>query len=135
MSGNIILNANITVPNGPKISFNRVLTVEAYDKIDVTIPPTGTSEKEIELQPSASADQVQFLLIISDWYGEEISYKVNANTGTPFVLNEPHLLIGKGAVSMLGSAPTKLLFSNTTSEAAARDAKIQILIGRDATPP
>lgn len=129
MPENIILNANVTVPNGPKISFNRALTVEAYDKIDVTIP-TGFSDMQVELQPSQSADQVQFLLIFSDLYGEDISYKVNSNTGTSLTLDEPHLLTGKGAVSMLDPVPKRLFFSN----AAAKDAKVQILVGRDATP-
>lgn len=132
MSENIILNANIMVPNGPKISFNRAITVDAYDKIDITIP-SGISDKQVELQPSELEGHVQFLLIFSDWYGEDISYKVNSET-SKILLDEPHLLTGKGAVSILNLAPKKLLFSNTTSGPAAKDAKVQILVGRDATP-
>lgn len=133
MSENIILTVNIMVPNGPKIDFSRTLKVEAYDKIEVTIP-SGAQGKQIELQPSAVADQVQFLLVYSDWYGNEISYRINSNTGSSFVLDEPHLLTGKGAVSMLDPTPKILFFSNTTSGADARDVKVQVLVGRDATP-
>ena len=133
MSEYIVLRANIEIPNGPKIPLNRTLTVEAYDKIDITVP-SGASDKIVDLQPSDSAGQVKFLLVVSDWYGEALSYKVNFGTGTSFELDEPHMLTGGGAVAMLDPAPKQLLFSNTTAGADARDANVQILVGRDATP-
>jgi len=132
MSEYIVLRTDIMIPNGPKISLNRTLTVEAYDKIDFTVP-SGTSDMSVDLQPSESAGQVKFLLIVSDWYGEALSYKVNSDAGTPFELDEPHLLIGKGATAMLDPAPTKLVFTNTTSDSDAEDANVQILVGRNAT--
>jgi len=134
MSENIVLSATITIPNGPKMPLNRTLTVEAYDKIDVTVP-SGTTDMTVDLQPSA-AGQVLLLLVTSDWYGATLSYKANSAAGNPYTLDEPHLLTGKGAMAMLESsaAISKLLFSNTTAGPSAKDAKVQILVGRDATP-
>ncbi len=132
MSEYIVLKINIEIPNGPKITLNRTLTVDAYDKIDITVP-SGASDQLVELQPGESAGQVKFLLVASDWYGEALSYKVNSDAGTPFELDEPHLLIGKGATAMLDPAPKQLFFTNTTSGEDAEDANVQILVGRNAT--
>jgi hypothetical protein len=132
MSEYIVLKINIEIPNGPKITLNRTLTVDAYDKIDITVP-SGASDQSVELQPGESAGQVKFLLVASDWYGEALAYKVNSNTGTSFELDEPHVLIGEGATAMLDPAPTQLFFSNTTSGEDATDANVRILVGRDVT--
>ena len=102
MSEYIGLRANIEIPNGQKIILNRTLTVDAYGKIDTTVP-SGVSDQLVELQPSESAGQVKFLLAASDWYGGALPYKVNSGAGTPFELDEPHILTDKGAVSMLDS--------------------------------
>lgn len=132
MSEYIVLKINIEIPNGPKITLNRTLTVDAYDKIDIIVP-SGASDQPVELQPSESAGQVKFLLVASDWYGEALSYKVNSDAGTSFELDEPHTLTGEGATAMLDPAPTQLFFSNTTSGEDAMDANVQILVGRDVT--
>lgn len=129
MSEYIVLKINIEIPNGPKITLNRTLTVDAYDKIDITVP-SGALDQSVELQPGKSAGQVKFLLVASDWYGEALAYKVNSDTGTSFELDEPHVLIGEGATAMLDPAPTQLFFSNTTS---GEDANVRILVGRDVT--
>jgi hypothetical protein len=130
----IIVSGSIVVPNGPQIPFNQTLAVDAYDKIDVLVE-AGAKDKKIELQPGA-AGQVQFLAIVSDWYGDDLSFKVNSSTaGTDtFALDRPLLCMGKGGVALFDTAPKTLFFSNATSGATAKDANIQILIGRDATP-
>lgn len=102
MSEYISLRANIKIPNWQKIILNRTLAVDAYDKIDITVP-SGASDQLVELQPGESAGQVKFLLVASDWHGEALPYKVNSDAGTPFELDEPHILTDKGAVSMLDS--------------------------------
>jgi hypothetical protein len=134
----IIVSANVVVPNGPKFVFNQTLEVDAYDKIDVTVPAppdTTASDKKVELQPGGSG-QVQFIAIVSDWFGDDLTYKINKKTANARTLDQPLLLVGTGAVSLFDNAspPTALFFSNTSSGAKAKDAKVQILIGRDATP-
>lgn len=56
----------------------------------------------------------------------EKTYEVN---GTTVPLDGPHVLIGAGAVALLGESIGMLKFSNGTSE----DATVSILAGRDAT--
>ena len=130
----IVVTASIVIPNGPQIPFNQTLDVDAYDKIDVIVE-AGASGKKIELQPGASG-QVQFLAIVSDWYSDDLSFKINSSaSGTDtFALDRPLLCMGEGGVALFDPAPKTLFFSNATSGATAKDANIQILIGRDATP-
>lgn len=125
----ISLTVDVAVPNGPKLWFRRAVDVEAIDKIDLTIA-SKIKDQEVELQPGG-AGQVQFLMIVAEPYDADLSYKVNKKAGDARVLDQPHCFTGAGAVSMLdGGAPTKLFLSNDTAD----DAKVQILIGRDATP-
>jgi hypothetical protein len=128
----IIMTANVVIPNGPKFAFNQKLQVEAYDLIDVTVPQATTSDVQVELP--GSTDGIDFLAIQSDWFGEELKYKL-AEGGSDYPLDQPLLLVGKGAVSFFVASgatvgPTSLFFSND----ASKEAKVQILIGRDATP-
>ena len=128
----IILTSNVVIPNGPKFAFNQKLQVEAYDLIDVTVPKATTSDVQVELP--GSTDGIDFLAIQSDWFGEELKYKLE-ETGSDYPLDQPLLLVGKGAVSFFiasgaTAGPTSLYFSND----ASKEAKVQILIGRDATP-
>ena len=129
MSQTIVLTASLEIAAGPKLSLNRSIVVDAYDFIDVVIP-AGTTDKEIALQPSKTTE-IRVLAVTSDWYGTTLSYKV---TTTAFTLEEPLVLTGKGALGLMGTdSPTSLKISNTTTGVNARDARIQILIGRKAS--
>lgn len=133
----INLNIDIRVPNGPNISLDTVsLEVDAYDKMCVLVPADGTT-KQVELQPCTD-QKVEFLLIKSDFYGKEFSYSVDATNAPSYILDQPLLLTGRGAISLLGSkAPTKLDFTyksqgNKTNDNKVKDGvKIEILVGRD----
>lgn len=127
MPETVVLAVEVTVAGGPKVSLNRTVTVDAYDKINVAVPD-GSSDLEVELQPGG-AGQVRFLLVSSSQYGDTLTYKVNGGA-VSHVLDQPHLLTGRGAVAMLAAAPTTLAFDNGLGD----DAQIQVLIGRDATP-
>jgi hypothetical protein len=129
MPETIVLTIAAEVASGPKLTEGRTLTVDAYDKISVTVPD-GTSNFEVELQPG-STGSVRLLIVKSSQYGEALKYTVNTGT-TDHVLDQPHVLIGTGAVGLFGSEPTKLVFDNALG--AGKDAQIQVLIGRDATP-
>ena len=101
---------------------------EAYSKIQVEVP-AAASDLAVNLQPSGTK-LADFLLIKASKYGTDLTYKVNSSGATPIVLDGPHVFIGNGAVAILDSDPTQLLFSN----ALAEDVTIDILLGRDATP-
>jgi hypothetical protein len=129
MPETIVLTVAAEVASGPKLTEGRTITVDAYDKISVTVPD-GTSNFEVELQPG-STGSVRLLIVKSSQYGDALKYTVNTGT-TDHVLDQPHVLIGTGAVGLFGSEPTKLVFDNALG--AGKDAEIQVLIGRDATP-
>jgi len=114
---------NVQVVGGPKISASDTLEVEAYDKIEAVIPTGGSAT--VNVQPGTGA---QFLLITASSYAN-MTYEVDAS-GTTVTLDGPHVLIGAGAVGLLGSTQNKFKFSNGGSE----DVTVDILVGRDATP-
>ena len=126
MSEYIVVAINVGVANGPTMVINRALAVDAYDKFDVIVPD-GSTALTVELQPGGSG-QVGFLLVSSDQYGNNLTYKVN-DAADAYKLDGPHLLIGAGAVSLLDEAPAKLVFANSLG----MNAQVRILIGRDAT--
>ena len=119
----------IVVPNGPKMDLSQSLEVEALAKIDITIP-ASEADMEVQLQPGGSG-KVQFLLINANWFGDTLSYKVNDATADERILDQPHLFVGTGAASFVENGePASLFFSNSAPD----DAKIEILLARDATP-
>ncbi len=128
MNSRINLTLKVSVVGGPSISVSKVITVEAYDKIDVTVS-AGESDKAIEIQPGSSS-QVQMLLIKSSEYGTDLTYKVHDTSATPIVLDQEQLFLGQGAVGLLGTELDKLFFTNNLSN----DVTIEIFAGRDATP-
>lgn len=130
MSEKIKINwtLNVQVAGGPKISASETTFVDAYDKIEITVAADGTTGQEVQVQPG-DAGQVQFLLIRSDAYGETLSYSVNATDSNRIKLDALQLLIGDGAVGLLGNSPNKLYFYNNLG----KDVSIHILVGRKAT--
>lgn len=135
MTEKIIITANIGVQNGPSISVNRVMEVQAYEMINVDIETAAT---EVVKLPSTVAGEMLLLAITSNWYGDGknpdnfVKYKVN-DSGYEFKLDQPHLLIGNSSVTMLDSVPTKLSFSYTKGTTAPDVVKIKILIGLKVT--
>lgn len=121
-----------------EMSLSRSISVEALDTIKITVLGSGSAggpdtDKEVELQPSSTSGQVKFLAITSDRFGDAanfLSYKVNVSGNPAITLDQPVLLGGEGAVSILDPAPVSLFFSSTI----VQDATIHIVIGRDATP-
>jgi len=128
MSSTINLALKFNVVGGPSILVAKAITVEAYDKIDVTVGD-GESDKVVEIQPGASS-QVQMLFIKSNTYGTDLTYKVHDASATPIVLDQDQLFLGQGAVGLLGTQIDRLLFTNNLG----KDITIEIFMGRDATP-
>jgi hypothetical protein len=107
--------------NGPSLSAAGSIAVDAYDKFEVTVPDNAT--QAVNLVPAGT---VALLVINPASSDKKLTYKIGAND---VPLDGPHVLIGAGAVSLLGGA-TSLSFTNNTGT----DAVIDILVGRDATP-
>jgi len=129
MTESINWSLNVQVIGGPKVMASDTKEIEAYDKIEVTIE-AGTTE-QVEIQPGGDG-RVQFMLIKSDTYSEELTYKVNDPTSTDIIkLDALHVFIGTGAVGLLKEPPEKLLFTNGLLESVS----IEILVGRMAIVP
>ncbi len=122
---------NVDVADGPQIGIAQIASVDAYDLIDVALPPnSGSSTTGVDVQPGPAA-QVRFLLITSSLYGAKLTYKVDG-TSAAVALDSPQLLAGSGAVALLQKDPKKLLFSNTLD--GGPTALVRILVGRMVTP-
>ena len=128
MSSKINLALKVNVISGPSIFVSKQITVEAYDKIEVTIG-VGESDKPVEIQPGSSS-QVLMLLIKPSKCEEGLTYKVHEASAIPIVLDQEQLFLGQGAVGLLGTELDKFFFTNNLSD----DVTIEILVGRDATP-
>lgn len=131
MPGKIDWTVSVTVAGGPKVSLARSLDVDAYDKVDVTIPkaggPAGSNVVKVSVQPSA-AGKVQFLLITSSVYDDKLTYKVDGGAAE-IKLDEPQLLGGDGLVALLGNTQNEFEFKNEVDP--PKDAAVQILVGRN----
>jgi len=127
MSEKINWTLNVQVVGGPKMSASQTVTVDAYDKIQVPVDAQDT-DKVVEIQPG-SVGRVQFLLISSNQFGDDLTYKVN-NAGDAIKLDAQQLLIGDGAVGLLGASPPETLsFTNHLPQ----NVNIEVLVGRNAT--
>lgn len=107
--------------NGPSLSAAGDIEVDAYDKFEVTVGDTAT--QAVNLVPAGT---VSLLVINPASPDAKLTYKVGGND---VPLDGPQVLIGAGAVSLLGGT-SNLSFTNNTGA----DAVIDILVGRDATP-
>jgi hypothetical protein len=126
MSEKITWSFKALVTSGPSISITDAIDVDAYDKIEATIPKTGVAT-DVDVQPG---DGATFLLITASSY-KNISYKVDSSVNA-VTLDGPHILIGVGAVSLLNDTQNTFTFTNADTTA---DNKVSILVGRKATTP
>ena len=111
------------VLKGPSVSAaGSIVDADAYDKFEVELADTVT--QAVDLVPAGAG--ISLLVINPKTPDADLSYDLSGN---PVVLDGPHVLIGEGAVSLLGGA-TSLTFTNSTGA----DAVIEILVGRDSTP-
>jgi hypothetical protein len=129
MNEKIAVTVKIDIQNGPNISLNRIVEVDAYEKINVSIKNEDV-DKVVDLWPSDNEGEVVLLAITSNWYGDTITYKVN-DVADVYKLDQPHLLIGNSSVNMLDPKPKQLKFSYSkpTPDNKLDSVQIQILIG------
>lgn len=122
MSETIKWNFVTQVLKGPSVSAaSSIDAVDAYDKFEIAVG--DTLSQVVNLTPGGNT----YLLVINPRPPHaDLSYELDGN---PVALDGPHVLIGSGAVSLLGGA-TSLTFTNNSGA----DAVIEILIGRDSTP-
>jgi hypothetical protein len=111
---------------GPSIAASGTQTLSAYDKISIPLD-AAAADIDVDVQPSATAGDVQLLVITSSSYEAEVTFSADAGT-TEFTLDGPVVLIGAGGVGLLGAPPQTLRFANPDTEPVG----IDILVGRQA---
>lgn len=119
---------SVQVAGGPKVTDADKLEVEAYGTLEVEVPDKDTSggKAKVDVQPSDSG--VKFLLVKASDYSN-LTYTVDG--GSPQTLDKPLLLIGEGAVKLLGATQKQFEFTNAGTEVVT----VNILVGRDAIVP
>ena len=123
---NISWSMTAQVPGGPKLSLSKTFEVGAYDAIEAVL--SDNTPKTLDVQPSTSSDQIKFLIISSNLYNESITYTVSDTDGvSDKKLDAPQVLLGEGAVSLLGAVPKQIEFTNGSGQ----EVRISILVGRD----
>ena len=132
MATNVSWKLNLDVQSGPKVLITNSVQVDAFDRIEVTVPDTTASPgaTTVDVQPSA-AGKVKLLLIRSNRYGDDLTYRVHDNSTDERALNDAIFLTGAGSLNLLEdpTAPLdKLLITNTTGQ----DVVIEIIVGRTA---
>jgi hypothetical protein len=131
MPTSISWRLTIDIPSGPSLALGSAIAVEAYDRIAITVPHSAAgppAEVEVDVQPGA-VGRVKFLVIRSDSYGDKLLYKVHATGNPARVLDDTLVLVGAGALDLLGAPVDKLLIINTLGHPA----NIEIIVGRQAT--
>lgn len=128
MSETISYSFSIQVAGGPKVAGADQIEVQAYDMLEVEIPDSGTSGgvATVNVQPGDTG--VKFLQVTAENYGD-LTYTVDG--GAQQTLDAPLLLIGAGAVALLGATQKQFEFTNAGTAAVT----VNILVGRDAVVP
>ena len=132
----ISYSLNVQVVGGPQLSASRTINVDAYDVVSEELTDQEV-ERIVEIQPATDPKRVQFLLINSDEYGDQLTYKVN-DAPKVIKLDGPQVFVGEGLVELLDpqnpqatppvlpKAPAKLNFTNKLGKTA----NVEVVVGR-----
>jgi len=124
----------VEVKTGPKIvTAAQSFSVEAYEKIDVTVP--GVDPKETTKPGTATAvllpagSTAQFVMITSTVYHPSaLTYTPGSTSKTPIPLDQPLLLSG-GGIALLPGLDSIAISNNMGAD---KPATVTILVGRTA---
>jgi hypothetical protein len=120
-------NVTVRAVGGPQIGSTGAITLDAYDKLAISVPKKGTPDDghkvSVDLAP---AGEKVALLVVRPTKGDELVMTIDGND---VAVDGPLVLLGKGAVSLLSDATTLELTNNDTQAEAVLD----ILVGREAT--
>lgn len=119
---------SLSVAGGPTVSESSHFDTGAYAKIEAVIPKSSVPTT-VPIQPGFLAE-VNAIAIIADNY-EDLTFVVDDGM-TPFTLSGPLLLIGPGAIGMLGLVCSEFIFQNADAET---DANVTILVAWDSIQP
>jgi hypothetical protein len=123
MSETIRWSVQVRVDRGPAVSVAPAVTVDAYDKLELSVPAGAT--RTAAVQPGTAA-QVELLLVTSSRYHDaDLSYELGGET---ILLDGPQLFTGAGMLSLFGADPTSMEVTNGLDE----DVTVTVLVARSA---
>lgn len=111
---------------GPSVGASDTLEVDAYQKINLTLPAGGPAQS-VTIGPGTWADVNALIVSASDLGGV---VDLTPDGGAAFALDGPLVLIGTGPVSLLGGGNATVDLQNN----GAADVDVDIFVARDATP-
>jgi hypothetical protein len=129
-------STGVSVQDGPALSVNGSLSVDAYSKLQVTLDQAAGTEQRVILAGSGSS--IVLLYARASEYGNPadpnatLLYRVNdADPSTNTAIGAPLYLLGASAVNLLdANSVQSLTFTNNTGSPVTVD----IVVGMDATP-
>lgn len=107
---------------GPTVTKSSTVEVGAYDVLKSTATKNGGTAS-FDLQPE-DVGNVEFFAASSDNYAS-LAFAVDG--GSSVTMDGPMMLVGAGAVSLLGATLLTIVFTNSDTEA---DANIIVYVGR-----
>ena len=116
---------SVQADRGPTATLNGTFEADAYEKISVTLEAGAT--QEVTIGPGTWTDVMSLIVSADDMTG---AITVEPDGGTAVSLDAPIVLLGAGAVSLLGTGDATITLENTGAE----EVLVDIFVARDATP-
>ena len=130
---------DLTVTDGPKFTFNKTVTVDAYERVDFDLP--SNSSRLITLGPSA---QLILMMVkrgdvpantVPPVNPDDLYYTIideeGGKQGNPVPLESVHLLFGSGVDKLLQMEPYAVTFHNNQLQPT----RITMLLARNIPVP
>lgn len=126
----ISYSVTVQITGGPSVAIAGVIEVDAYEKIDMTVPAKVAAvngKADVTVSPG-DLDQTKLVIITASSKDGTLSFKTTAAGAVDVPITGPLTMFGGTACSLLGAKPDKFTFTNTAAVAAT----VTILVGRKA---
>jgi hypothetical protein len=129
MGTRVSWSVSASVADGPSFTSSQSRLLEAYGKIDATVPADDGSPGmvTVEVQPSDDAEDLLFFAITASSYGDDLTFSVKTGV-SGIVLDGALLLSGASIGGLLGAPPEEVTFTNAGGAAV----EVEIIVGRQA---
>jgi hypothetical protein len=117
---------SVRADRGPNAALNGTFQADAYERISVTLAAGAT--QDVTIAPGTWADVLSLVISADDLSGDVTVEPDGAAAAVP--LDAPIVLLGAGAVALLGAGNATVTLENTGAE----DVLVDFFVARDATP-
>jgi hypothetical protein len=116
---------SVRAEGGPSVALDGHVSVDGYEKLSVNVP--AATAVGVTLGPGTWTD-IQCLVVSAGDMSGTLTVEPDGAAAVP--LDAPIVLLGPGAVALLGGGNSWLNLNNT----GAADVLVDIFVARDATP-